>query len=69
MRVTNVKRLEHASEMIIKAANLIDTAVERDGDFIRRIDLYYLRNVIKELMLESGSIKNIAKVLREDYGL
>lgn len=69
MRITNIKKLEKAADMIEKAMWLIDVAVEKDGDTINRSDEYFLTELSRCMQKDSVSVRRIAKVAREDIGL
>ena len=69
MKITNIKKLEKAADMIEKAMWLIDIAVEKDGDTIKRSDEYSLTELSECMQKDAVSVRLIAKVAREDIGL
>ena len=69
MKITNIKKLEKAADMIENAMGLIDIAVEKDGDTIKSSDEYFLTELSRCMRKDSVSVRLIAKVAREDIGL
>lgn len=69
MKITNIKKLEKAADMIEKAMGLIDVAVEKDGDSIKRSDEFFLTVLSRRMQKDAVSVRLIAKVAREDIGL
>lgn len=66
MKITNIKKLEKAADMIEKAMGLIDVAVEKDGDTIKRSDEFFLTVLSRRMQKDAVSVRLIAKVARED---
>ena len=69
MKITNIKKLEKAADMIEKAMGLIDVAVEKDGDSIILSDEFFLTVLSRRMQKDAVSVRLIAKLAREDIGL
>lgn len=66
MKITNIKKLEKAADMMEKAMVLIDAAMEVDGDTIKSSDEYFLTELSRCMRKDAYSVRLISKVARED---
>lgn len=68
MKKRNIQRLENAAERIQRAMELIDIALEQDGDNFSNSDYYYLQQLSIKMFTDINMIRTIVKVAKEDSG-
>lgn len=64
MKEANIKRLEHAADMLDKASDLMDTVIDKED--MMASDTYYIRKCISQYAYDASMLRKIVKVARED---